>query len=112
VASRASRTTIATCDDRLAGFVQWTDDVLNSLFVGEIFRGHGIGDTLCAEAEQRMLHNGSNHFIFYCVIGNESARRFYERRGWSLQTLLDMEIETHSGNRVAPHWVMEKAMPP
>ena len=111
VETRAERTLLALHGDRIAGFVTWTDDVLNSLFVDKEFRGQNVGDQLCSEAEKRMRDDGHPLFRLYCVYGNSAARRFYERRGWTLLETIELDIETHEGPRPAAHWVMVKGHP-
>jgi GNAT superfamily N-acetyltransferase len=108
VETRAERTLLAHIGDRLAGFTTWTDDVLNSLYVDMEFRGQNVGDRLCCEAEGRMQDDGRSLLKLYCVNGNFAARKFYERRGWRLLETVDLEIETHAGQRLAAHWMMVK----
>ena len=108
VETRWERTLLALHGGRIAGFVTWTDDVLNSLFVAQEFRGQTVGDQLCSEAEKRIRDQGHSRFKLYCVVGNTAARRFYERRGWTLLETVELDIETHGGPRPAAHWVIVK----
>lgn len=79
---------VATCDDRLAGFLVLN---LQGAFVGYLqticiapgLRGQGLGSRLVAFAEERIFREHPN--VFLCVSSfNVNARRLYERLGYAV----------------------------
>jgi ribosomal protein S18 acetylase RimI-like enzyme len=52
-----------------------------TLVVDEAHRGDGIGSALLDEIDRRLAANGIRGLIIGVMVGNEGARRLYERRG-------------------------------
>ncbi len=86
VAGPGMETYAAFVDGRRAGHVSLTLNGLlrgyiRVMFVGEAFRGRGVGEALIAFAERRILRDSPN--VFLCVSSfNAGARRFYRRLGY------------------------------
>jgi ribosomal protein S18 acetylase RimI-like enzyme len=78
--------------ERIAGFVTFgasRDDDARGL--GEVYalyvdpdrhRG-GVGRMLMADARRRLMESGFTEAILWVLQGNDRARSFYEREGWS-----------------------------
>lgn len=77
-------TTIAEgAGGEILGVVIVVDDELSQLAVADAGRRSGVGAALLAAAEQQVLANGHDTIWLAVVAGNERARGFYERRGWT-----------------------------
>ena len=77
-------TTIAEgADGEILGVVIVVDDELSQLAVADAGRRSGVGAALLTAAEQQVLANGHDTIWLAVVAGNERARGFYERRGWT-----------------------------
>jgi ribosomal protein S18 acetylase RimI-like enzyme len=86
---RLDDTTVAVIDGDIAGFFMVVDDDLEQLYVAAPHRGAGIADSLIEEAERQIAKAGHSSAWLAVVHGNERARRFYERRGWSDHGMFD-----------------------
>lgn len=92
-AARVPRSTVATLDGRIAGFVTVTGDEVEQVFVDAGHRGGGVAASLLTEAERQVAAAG--HRVAWLVVapGNARARRFYERQGWADDGPLDYAAE-------------------
>lgn len=77
---------IAFCKVDIVG----TRGYLDELVVLPEYRGRGIGSQLMDWADEAFRERGVRHVELLVVVGNESARRFYERRGF-LPSVLEMK---------------------
>jgi GNAT superfamily N-acetyltransferase len=107
MSGRAS-TVAAYRGHQLAGFVSWTQNKLNSLFVHRDLRGRGVGLQLMRHAETAMFKAGHPHLELDCVVGNEAARRFYERHDWHLKAIATDQREKPEGMVFTQIWTMVK----
>jgi GNAT superfamily N-acetyltransferase len=103
-----SNTCAAYGNDQLAGFVSWSDDALNSLFVHKDFRNQGVGFKLLKFAEEQMFNVGHARIELKCVYGNTAAKRFYERHGWRADRIAVDEREKPEGVIFSKLWMMVK----
>ena len=55
-----------------------------ALYLDPARRGEGLGSGLLAWALDRFAERGFTVATLYSLVGNEPARRFYERHGWTL----------------------------
>jgi GNAT superfamily N-acetyltransferase len=86
VVLRDSRVTLAvSADGEKGGFASVRNDVLEHLYVAPHLQGQGLGTLLLAAAKEENPWGLRLH-VFQ---RNLSARRFYERRGFSLVELRD-----------------------
>ena len=85
-ASQLPALTVAEAEGAVVGFSKTTAEHLDMLFVVPSRHGTGAGSTLLAEAEGRGVRT------LECFRDNESARRFYERRGWRLLRSYEREF--------------------
>lgn len=77
---------VATSDEKIIGSVIGGFDgrrgLIYHLAVGHGYRGQGIGSTLMDEVENRLRLKGCIKSYLLVTRENESAMRFYEKRGW------------------------------
>jgi putative acetyltransferase len=85
-ADRWPRATIATLHGRIAGFSLVSGSHLDMLFVDPTNAFKGIGTLLLDHATKKGLRS------IECFRDNESARRFYERRGWIVERVYQHEF--------------------
>jgi ribosomal protein S18 acetylase RimI-like enzyme len=88
-AERVGDTTVATVDDAVAGFVMVVGDEVEQVYVDERHRGTGVAKQLLAEAARRVQANGHRTAWLAVATGNERARRFYARQGWTDEGAFD-----------------------
>jgi ribosomal protein S18 acetylase RimI-like enzyme len=78
---------VAETGDRLVGTVVGGFDgrrgMVYHLAVAEPFRHQGIGELLMDELERRLKAKGCIRCYLLVTLENESAMRFYEKRGWA-----------------------------
>lgn len=101
---------IVAADIGVVGFAAWKDTLLGQIFVRASHRGAGIAAPLLAATERAMRANGARDAELHCVVGNDRARRFYERCGWRCQGEIHEEIETLRGTAAIPFWQMVKSL--
>ncbi len=67
---------------------------LYDLFVTADTRGRGVGRELIATAAQRLRERGVSHLSLDVALGNDGARRLYERLGFrSYEVLMAVELD-------------------
>jgi GNAT superfamily N-acetyltransferase len=106
-AARVPGTTVAAADGRpggagpddggVVGFVTVHGDEIEQLFVAAPHRGSGIAADLLSDGEDRVAAAGHAEAWLAVVAGNDRARRFYERQGWSDTGPFDYRAETTGG---------------
>ncbi len=75
-------TLVTEQNSKIIAFSAWRGHVLGQLFVIMPHRGTGIASSLLMASEMEMAKEGTAEAEVHCVVGNERARRFYERMGW------------------------------
>ena len=73
-------TTVGRCRDADAGP---DDGEVFAIYVDPDRWGSGIGRALIALAERRLRERGARRVVLWVLAGNDRARRFYERAGYS-----------------------------
>ena len=77
---------VAEADGKMAGTVLGGFDgrrgMVYHLAVSESYRKQGIGEMLMEELEDRLKAKGCIRCYLLVTVENESAMRFYEKRGW------------------------------
>jgi hypothetical protein len=107
MASLLDSTLVTEQNATIAAFSAWRCNLLGQLFVAIPDRGTSIAPSLLTAAEIEMAKQGTVEAELHCVVGNERARRFYERMGWASQgkvTECVAQIEV-------PFWRMTKVLP-
>ncbi len=77
------KTLVALVDETVAGFVVVTADEVEQVYVDADHRGSGIAPELLAAGERAIAAAGFPGAWLAVVAGNERARRFYARNGWT-----------------------------
>jgi GNAT superfamily N-acetyltransferase len=96
VPGRLGRTTVATIDSRVVGFVTLHDDELEQIYVAAPARGGQVAATLLRHAEQALAARYDRAWLAVAD-GNARARRFYARQGWTDAAAIDYEAEIPGG---------------
>ena len=66
------------------GAVSVGNGFLSTLYVLPAYQGRGVGSALHDLALERLRAHGFQEARLWTLEGNDSGRRFYERRGWLL----------------------------
>jgi len=104
-----NQTLIAVKDNQVVGLACWADATLEALFVVSEFRKFGFGALLLTAAEREMRKTSKQKLSLDCLVGNETARRFYEKHGWCITETVRQSISTPLGEASVSAWVMVKA---
>jgi RimJ/RimL family protein N-acetyltransferase len=64
------------------GFASWQDRILGQIYVSMAHRGSGLASELITTCEIEMARSGTKVAELHCIVGNNRARRFYERMSW------------------------------
>ena len=88
---------VAIAGGRIVGFGGWTGRQLGQLFVAAEGRASGIGATLLAASERAMAESGQRQANLLVLRGNDRARRFYERHGWTVVSATVSDAATFDG---------------
>ena len=80
-----------------AGFCMVKGDELSQLFVCGLERGAGVAATLLVDAKARFASAGIETAWLACAIGNERARKFYEKHGWRRVGTMTSQLDTPDG---------------
>jgi GNAT superfamily N-acetyltransferase len=101
-ADRVADTTVAVVDGDIAGFTMVAGDEVEQVYVARSQRGSGIAALLLDDARRRIGDAG--HAVAWLAVatGNERARRFYQRCGWTDEGPFDYAASTDSGSTPVP----------
>jgi GNAT superfamily N-acetyltransferase len=75
---------VAEVDGIPAGGVSVGRGFLSTLYVLPAYQGSGVGSALHDLALERLRAQGARKAKLWTLEGNDSGRRYYERRGWVL----------------------------
>jgi len=98
-------------DDVVVGFAAWKSTQLGQLFLDPEYRGSGLAERLIEAAEQTLRDQGSYELELHCLVGNERAKRFYERMGWRVSEVMSEPVRGDAGGEHRDFWVMRKSLP-
>jgi GNAT superfamily N-acetyltransferase len=96
-AQRVADTAVAVVDGAVAGFVMVVDDEVEQVYLGADHRGTGVAATLLAEAERLVAAKGHRRAWLAVAVGNDRARRFYEKNGWVDEGVFDYPAASADG---------------
>ncbi len=95
-------------DGVIVAFSAWQGVQVGQLFVEPKWRGTGIAAELMAATEAELVKSGVDEGELHCVVGNDRARRFYERLGWQSQG--EFQEETAGSEDGVSFWRMTKTL--
>ena len=101
-AARVADTVVATIEDTIAGFVMVAGAEVEQVYVAAGHRGSGVARLLLAEAERLVAAGGHPRAWLAVVGGNERARRFYAREGWTDEGPFDYAAGFEGGTVAVP----------
>lgn len=104
--------TLAEVNGALAGFFLLHEDELNQFYVAAPHRGTGLARGLLGAAEAALADSGHERTWLACTLGNDRARRFYERQGWEHAGTVAYHAETSRAPVALRVWRMEKTLNP
>ncbi|MCE7997465.1 MAG: GNAT family N-acetyltransferase [Rhodobiaceae bacterium] len=108
VGSNIQRMIVAEEADEIVGFSGWEGDGIGQVFVVPSHFGKQVAPRLLATVEAILKSQGNQCIWLHCAEGNDRARHFYEKHGWSVTRTFDAEIGTHKGPMPDRAWHMEK----
>ena len=85
---------------------------LHQFYVAAAARGTGVAARLLADAEGMLSERGVHTAWLTCAVGNERARRFYEKHGWRLARTGAENVPTPAGAFRLSIWRFEKQLSP
>ncbi|GGE37598.1 hypothetical protein GCM10011360_26740 [Primorskyibacter flagellatus] len=103
---------VVTGGDRLLGFHLCKGDEVNQFYLAPEARGSGLAGRLMTDAETQQRAAGHSLIWLACGIGNDRARRFYEKAGWRMAGTRQVEAETAEDPVTLEIWRMEKDLVP
>jgi GNAT superfamily N-acetyltransferase len=111
---RMSRLLLSTLIEERGGavvaFSAWHGRLLGQIFVAAPHRGSGLAVALMSATETAMMESGVSEGELHCVVGNDRARRFYERTGWSHERTIMEQVAGENGPAEVPFWCMTKVL--
>ena len=97
VRERLDEFVVARVDAEVAGFVVVADDEVEQIYVDGAHRGSGVADTLMSHALDTIATSGHDRAWLAVVGGNERARAFYAKQGWTDEGPFTYAAATASG---------------
>jgi GNAT superfamily N-acetyltransferase len=101
-AKAVAETTVAEVGGEVAGFVMVVGDEVEQVYVDAGHRGSGVAGLLLAEAARQVAADGHARAWLAVATGNDRARRFYERQGWTDEGPFDYEASVEGGTFAVP----------
>lgn len=108
IGSNIERMIVAEEADEILGFSGWEGDGIGQVFVAPNHFGKNVAPRLLATVEAILKAEGHKRIWLHCAVGNERARRFYEKNEWHITREFDDEVGTREGPRSMRTWHMEK----
>lgn len=99
-------------DGVVIGFAAWTGSQLGQLFLDAACRGSGLAERLIEAAERALRDQGIHEAELHCLVGNERAKRFYERMGWRVSEVMSEPVKADAEGEQRDFWVMRKPLEP
>ncbi|MGY2703133.1 N-acetyltransferase family protein [Nocardioides sp. HB32] len=110
--SRTADTTVAEVVGRVVGFAMVSGDELEQIFVDPDLHGSGVAAPLLADGERRIAEAGYDVAWLAVVVGNDRARRFYEKHGWYDAGDLPYHVTAQGEQFISPCRRYEKRVRP
>lgn len=90
------------------GFCMVKGNELYQLYVSALERGTGVAAALLVDAEAQLVASGVESAWLACAIGNERAKKFYEKHGWRCAGTVTSQLDTPDGLFPLDVWRYEK----
>ena len=103
-------TLVAERAGSIVGFASWQDHLLSQLYVSTANRGAGLASELITASEIEMARPGTKVAELHCVVGNDRARRFYERMSWQHGGEIQKQMSGSYGPVGVAFWRMTKQL--
>jgi GNAT superfamily N-acetyltransferase len=101
---------VATVDGEIVGFAGWEGGGIGQVFILPAWHGRGVAPLVLGAAEDKLRDGGHTLIWLQCQVGNDRARRFYEKHGWRIAQEVEVSIGTVEGRKPQLVWRMEKAL--
>lgn len=101
---------VALNDQQLVGLVVAKEGRISQLFVDQSMRGKKVGHKLLELGEAKLVAESCEQASLNCIVGNDDARRFYERNGWQVTHTQTKMGQTHHGEVPIKVWEMVKTL--
>lgn len=105
-----ANTRIASEGSNVLGFCMVKENELYQMYVSRLARGSGVAQALMHDTESRISAAGHTTAWLACAIGNERARRFYEKSGWINAGHKVVDLDTRDGTFALEVWRFEKQL--
>ncbi|MBR0711926.1 GNAT family N-acetyltransferase [Bradyrhizobium liaoningense] len=103
-------TLVTELNEEVVALSAWRGQLLGQLFVAMPHRGTRVASSLLTASEIEMAKGGIAEAELHCVVGNERARRFYERMGWHHKAKIMEQVAGEQGQVDVPFWCMTKVL--
>ena len=105
-------TLVAERAGAIAGFASWRDHLLSQFYISTDDRGSGLASELITACEIEMAKSGTKVAELHCIVGNDRARRFYERMSWQHDGQIQKQVSGSHGLVGVAFWRMTKQLTP
>ena len=103
-------TLVAERAGSIVGFASWRGHIVGQIYVSTAHRGSGLASELITASEVEMARLGTKVAELHCIVGNDRARRFYERMSWQHCGEIQELVSGSSGLVAVPFWRMTKLL--
>nr|WP_306666286.1 GNAT family N-acetyltransferase [Bradyrhizobium campsiandrae] len=103
-------TLVTELNEEIVAFSAWRGHILGQLYVAMPHRGTQAASRLLTASEIEMAKEGVTESELHCLVGNERARRFYERMGWHNKEKITEPVAGEHGQTDVPFWCMTKLL--
>jgi GNAT superfamily N-acetyltransferase len=100
--AETDQTTVAEVDGVVAGFIMVAGDEAEQVYVERAFRGTTVATLLLTEAERQIAAAGHDVAFLVVVRGNDRARAFYARQGWTDEGDVDYPVQALGQDFISP----------
>jgi GNAT superfamily N-acetyltransferase len=101
---------VACADGEVVGFAGWEGDGIGQVFVLPAWHGKGIAPLVLSAAEEALRARGHTRIWLQCRKGNNRARAFYEKHGWTVVGEVDHSLGHMEGRSPVVVWRLEKSL--
>ena len=103
-------TLVAERAGSIVGFASWQGHLLSQFYVSAAYRGGGLASEIITASEIEMARSGIKVAELHCIVGNNRARRFYERMSWQHGGEIHKQMSGSRGLAGVAFWRMTKQL--